>query len=341
MTRPLYLLPFAVLGCGGDDPDPSLSTDDTDTSLTMVSSASTGDTGGTVAGTASTANTASTAHTARPTGTTGATASTADTASTSTGSTGDTGAGLVAVLGATCERDALVGAVEIYGFGTTLYVSGAVFDGPDPTIGPPVIDNGACAHHTMDTSACGMCATGFVCGAAGQCVTPPTLVPATLELSAGGGDQLVDGPKGTLYAEVTVGGPSDLFSGVLRFSGLEVAVPAMGYASGELGSAVVRIDSDFASPGPLLATWDAPTDGGVVSSLIPINHHVQHPTFTWCEVEASDESFLATEPMIDPLAVSTGLEFQGLWHHQVAAADTPLGCVEFRYGPQLYVSPTY
>lgn len=43
--------------------------------------------------------------------------------------------------------------------------------------------------------------------------------------------------------------------------------------------------------------------------------------------------------MVDPLAVETGLEFQGLEHAFVAAATTPQGCVEFRFGEQLFVFP--
>jgi len=35
--------------------------------------------------------------------------------------------------------------------------------------------------------------------------------------------------------------------------------------------------------------------------------------------------------MLLPLAVSTGLEFQGIEHVRFAVAETPLGCVEFRF----------
>ena len=41
--------------------------------------------------------------------------------------------------------------------------------------------------------------------------------------------------------------------------------------------------------------------------------------------------------MLTPLAVVTGLEFQGLEHQRVAAAETPLGCVEFRFTTKQYV----
>ncbi len=117
---------------------------------------------------------------------------------------------------------------------------------------------------------------------------------------------------------------------------LPATVPA-----GLLSNAVVTIDSDFFSPGPLDATWDVPSEPGWVLSRIPINHHVGGPTFTDCEVPAGDGAFSATEAMIDPLAVITGLEFQGIQHVQAIAIDLDEGCVDVRYGVNQYVSPTY
>jgi hypothetical protein len=35
--------------------------------------------------------------------------------------------------------------------------------------------------------------------------------------------------------------------------------------------------------------------------------------------------------MLLPLAVDTGLEWQGMEHARFAAAETPSGCVEIRY----------
>jgi hypothetical protein len=43
--------------------------------------------------------------------------------------------------------------------------------------------------------------------------------------------------------------------------------------------------------------------------------------------------------MVNPLAVVTGLEFQGVDHVHLAAAVTPMGCVEFRFGKHLDVWP--
>ena len=52
-------------------------------------------------------------------------------------------------------------------------------------------------------------------------------------------------------------------------------------------------------------------------------------------------SFRADADMVDPLAVSTGLEFQGVSHFAFAAAETAGGCVEFRLGSQWHVDVTF
>jgi len=71
--------------------------------------------------------------------------------------------------------------------------------------------------------------------------------------------------------------------------------------------------------------------GSHVYTLIPINHHAGGPTFTRCVVDAAQGSFLVGEAMLKPLAVGTGLEFQSIAHVRFAAAETPKGCVEFRF----------
>ena len=49
----------------------------------------------------------------------------------------------------------------------------------------------------------------------------------------------------------------------------------------------------------------------------------------------------ATPAMIDPLAQSTGLEFQGFQIEIPAAAQTDDGCIQFTLGMQEYTSVSY
>ena len=62
-------------------------------------------------------------------------------------------------------------------------------------------------------------------------------------------------------------------------------------------------------------------------------------TFTMCVVAAAECSFEVGQAMLQPLAVSTGLEFQPVDHVRFAAAETELGCVEFRFIVRQFVSP--
>jgi hypothetical protein len=142
------------------------------------------------------------------------------------------------------------------------------------------------------------------------------------------------------FAPVTVGGPSDTFELSLTVGAHQVALPPLPVA-GALSGLAVTVDDDFVSPGPLVTTWTPPGGAGRVGTHIRINHHRKGPTFTECEVPAADAVFEASEPMIDPLAVVTGLEFQGVWHTEGAAVDLPEGCVDVTLGTSVFVSPGY
>ena len=83
------------------------------------------------------------------------------------------------------------------------------------------------------------------------------------------------------------------------------------------------------APGDTTLAWDSTTDWAYTH--IPINHHVGGPTFTECHVPGNEGPIVVPAAMIDPLAVITGLEFQGMRHAQFASAQTSAGCVEFRF----------
>ena len=95
------------------------------------------------------------------------------------------------------------------------------------------------------------------------------------------------------------------------------------------------------SPTALDLTWTPPADAGTVLTRIPINHHAGGPTFTDCAANASAGTLHVAGAMLTPLAVSTGLEFQGIAHAQSAAVETPQGCIEVRFQTSQYVDLTY
>jgi hypothetical protein len=102
---------------------------------------------------------------------------------------------------------------------------------------------------------------------------------------------------------------------------------------------VLTLDGGSDSPDGLAISWTPAPTGALVFTLIPINHHAGGPTYTECAVDAAVGSMHVPGEMLKPLAVSTGLEFQGVDHVRFAAAQTPDGCVEFRFGASHQVSP--
>ncbi len=259
---------------------------------------------------------------------------------TDTDDTDDTDTGEPAVevvLGERCPLLERVGEVAILGGGADAYLSARIFDRPDPWYGPPELQTSSCAFHRFSTTSCGTCDAGDVCGFEGECVPERRVyTDATLDVTVDGATQTftADATTGEMYG--TVGLPSDRYALTLTFAGQEVVVPELGLAQG-LSDVAVTADGDSMAPGDLVGTWTPPSDGGRVGTLIAINHHAAGPTFTRCDVAADVGRFEADAAMLTPLAVVTGIEFQGLEHAQTAAAYTPLGCVDVRLGMQHYV----
>ena len=246
-----------------------------------------------------------------------------------------------AVSGESCDPTERVGWISLTPSNDQVWVNGVVMDAPDPFTGLPVLDNGACAYHRYDASVCAQCPDGLYCGADGTCALPVGAVADTrVEVSVAGErwDIEADPVTGLLNGQV-----SDLdqaYAMEIAFGRDRVSVPAMPIARGDV-SVSVTVEGSSEAPGALEASWTPFDDGSVVRSEIPINHHAQPGTFTLCEAGAEVGGFLADAEMIEPLAVITGLEFQGVEHLHVASAQTSSGCLELRFGTSQHVDPSF
>ncbi len=239
-------------------------------------------------------------------------------------------------VGVPCPRMELVGAVQLSLYDGTVNIGGVIYNARQPFVGPPAFDNEHCTYHRYDASSCGSCVEPLVCNGDGSCVPQPT--PFTdLLVTASAGDAsheiTCDPDYGWLYEQWSHG--DEDWSLEVSFGQDAFTVPAMPIATGLEGVTVTIESSDETAPGALDASWTPVTDGSIVRTEIPINHHAQTGTFTLCEAGADQGGFHADAEMIDPLAVITGLEFQGLQHLQVASVETSVGCVELQYGVQL------
>ncbi len=250
--------------------------------------------------------------------------------------TADTGAPPGTVeLGETCPLTERIGEVILWSVGADAYLEGKVYDAPDPWIGPAELANADCAFHRFSTDSCGTCDDGEVCGFDGACVPERRVLPVTLDVTTGGTTETytADAVTGDLYGSV---GPADAaYALTLTVDGQALAIPEQRLA-GLLDGVVVSAAGDSMVPGDLDATWTVPANAGRVRTVIPINHHAAGPTFTRCDVDATAGGFHADAEMLTPLAVVTGLEFQGLQHTTAAAAWVDAGCIDVRLGTRSY-----
>lgn len=246
-----------------------------------------------------------------------------------------------AVLGEVCPLDAVIGEVVLQAL-PDLYVSASVWDRRPPWIAAPELTTATCAYHHYTAGGCPTCKEGETCSLAGKCVPERrTIKDATLTVSTDGTEReyAAHPQQGTIYSQLDIGTEASSFGMTLKWGKTEVTLAPMAVASGELENLVIEIEGDSQQPGALDATWTPSDEGAYVSSNIPINHHAAGPTFTECGAPDSASAFHADAAMINPLSVVTGLEFQGVEHMFVAAAQTPQGCVEFRFGRQILVQP--
>lgn len=239
-------------------------------------------------------------------------------------------------LGAVCPLGERIGEVTILAVdevSASLY--GRIFDKPDPWIGPAELDNGSCAYHAFQPGGCQDCSAPQVCAYDGSCVDPRlAFTDATLTVDDGSGEVVIEADPitGDLYGGVAADVAAITLT--LHFGTVDVALPPLGLAA-DLPDLTTMLQGDSTAPTAFDATWTARDDDSRVHTVIPINHHAQGPTFTVCDVPSSAGAFHADEGMLAPLAVVTGLEYQGTWVSNTAAVHTALGCVDVRLGREV------
>ncbi len=243
---------------------------------------------------------------------------------------------IVAIPGARCEIGEHIGLVRITANGTAFYATADLRDAPPPDVAAPTLSDASCEYYKFNPSSpCASCGAGEVCDLTGNCVDKPTrLTDATLIVSGGGQEQVLVpmGDDDAIGATLTL--PGESFSLALDAYGQHITLVET-MVPDALEGVVQTLGGNYSEPTSLDISWTTPEEGEV-HTLIRINHHVFETTFTDCHVQASTGAMHINGDMLMPLAVSTGLEFQGVDHMRFAAADTPAGCVEFRYSRRTF-----
>lgn len=236
-----------------------------------------------------------------------------------------------AVIGERCALTERIGLIELK-WGS---VFGSIYDRPNAVYGEPELHDDACDFHRAPAGggACDHCDYAVeTCGAGNVCA--PLQVQdesATVTLVKGGDSQVMafDVNNNAIYGEVTLALP---FGMEVAFGERTVVLAESDMPAG-LTNPQGMLMGDSSAPGDFDITWSGAADGTVFTH-VPMNHHVGGPTFTECAVPASANELHIDGEMLAPLALETGLEFQGIEHMLVAAAETPEGCVEIRYSTQ-------
>lgn len=244
-----------------------------------------------------------------------------------------------AVLGTRCALSERVGLIEVTDQGgASPYVSGAIYDRPDPQIGAPEIEGEDCDFHQAPSGLpCNACSGGKVCSAQETCADPqqPILDPVLKVTKAGAASQTIetDETSGSIYGEAELAAPFGL---ELTFGAQTVLVAETSLPSG-LTNPAGTLSGSYDAPEAIDISWSGATEGSVFTH-VPNNHHVGGQTFTECAVDASSSELHIDGELLVPLSGVTGLEFQGIKHVVFAAAETAAGCVEIRYSVDQFVS---
>lgn len=244
---------------------------------------------------------------------------------------GDTGVGdgaYLAVPGQRCDQRTRVALLEISGSGNFPPNFALTWDDrPAPWLTSPESSDSSCFFHRYPVSPNCTCSPSQVCDANDQCVDPPQPVPGLSVTIRGSATETFTG-DGSLYGSLMANDPS--YSLEVKGAGLTVTLGASSLPP-ELNNLEDSLIGTLEAPDGLHISWDSVAGSSRLYTSVPINHHVGTPTFTECDVPASSGQLHIDGAMLRPLAVITGLEFQGVQHVNFAAAELPGGCFEIRF----------
>ncbi len=245
-----------------------------------------------------------------------------------------------AVAGQRCTQGNRIGTVQVMrsAWGPSIDVSATINDRPEILGNQAEMGNNSCTFYKQ--SAVGFCEPacvgGTTCDGAGMCVPYPVqATDVVLTLTGGQQSQTFEPQSGGTWGTLTLTG--DAFSADVKWGDYTVTL-AQTLVPGLLENLVGTLEGAYDKPTGISVTWTPISNAGLVFTHIPINHHASGPTYTECAVDASEGVLHVPQEMLEPLAVITGLEFQGLEHVLFAAATTPQGCIEFKFGTGIYLN---
>ncbi len=236
--------------------------------------------------------------------------------------------------GARCDAAARIGMISLGSYGWEPYdlsVSVVLNDRPVPVLPEVALKDASCAYLPVPAAgSCDPCPQGTQCGPDGTCRTLPVPIDGAVVAFAAGGQTQEFATQGGQGAWGSVELPGGTYAVSMTWGDTVVTLAATAMPA-PLDGLKGTMAGGYDKPTALDLIWTPPLDPARVFTSIPINHHAGNGTTTECDVDAAAGALHVDGAMLEPLAVVTGLEFQGVQHIRFAAAQTPAGCVEFRF----------
>jgi hypothetical protein len=248
---------------------------------------------------------------------------------------------IAAVLGERCDYRELTGTVLVLkdttSFDDELVARSLVFAGPLARAQAVSLSRGVCSYRESPRGSCeeDCAAKQLVCGDNGTCVSGQTQARegARLTLSNGSGSQVLDASTGETQV-ITLEGALGVQLEFDRYVVTLGATPIPGPLTG--------LDTSFNNPGGVSdrvdIRWAEPVDGHVYAMAI-LERGSPFDPFTDCMADGSALSFTIEREVIEPFLTVGAFLKNTVDHLYVAAARTPLGCIEIRYAHRYYFSP--
>jgi hypothetical protein len=237
-----------------------------------------------------------------------------------------------AVRGQRCKYTEYIGSVRIVNDPSTfegLTASAVLFDGRIELAPELATEHGACGFYRPPATSCeeDCAAQQLGCGRNGTCGSwlPDWREDVRLTLSNGLGSQILDGSGGAIH-EVTLEGA---LSVRLEFDHYTVTL-----GSTPIPAPLVGLDVTFHGPEDARqsadVSWAEPADGQVLAFAI-LERGTPLDPFTECVADGSALSFAIEKDVLEPFLTISAFQANVVDHAHVAAANTPVGCIEIRY----------
>jgi len=245
-----------------------------------------------------------------------------------------------AVRGQRCKYTEYIGSVRIVNDPLTFEgftASAVLFDGPIELAPELATERGACSFYQSPATSCeeDCAAQQLGCGRNGTCGSwlPGWREDVRLTLSNDVGSQILDASGGVMHPVMLEGALSvrlEFDDYTVTLGPTPIPAPLIGLHATFHGPEDARESADV--------SWAEPADGQVLAFAI-LERGTPLDPFTECVADGSALSFTIEKDVLEPFLTIGAFQANVVDHAHVAAANTPVGCIEIRYAHRHSFNP--